>query len=103
MTLMEANELPHAGIPTLKRLPGFGGREELPHIRSIRGAVAELKERADGYGCGECVERIATADSRPRWISKFFDGVNKEYENPLFPLIGNMGIVILYKFLFHRR
>ena len=76
IALAEANELPHtyrgnrlvadaeAIIPALNRLLGFEGREDLPHIRSIRGAVAELKERAVNIGIGEKLIRSAVKDGR---------------------------------------
>ena len=76
IALAESNELPHtyhgnrliadaeAVIPTLNRLLGFESREELPHIRSIRGAVAELKERTVNIGIGEKMIRSAEKDGR---------------------------------------
>ena len=53
-----------AVIPMLNRLLGFESREELPHIRSIRGAVAELKERTVNIGIGEKMIRSAVKDGR---------------------------------------
>ena len=76
IALAEANELPHtyhgnrlvadaaAVIPTLNYLLGFESREELPHIRSIRSAVAELKERTVNIGIGEKMIRSAVKDGR---------------------------------------
>lgn len=76
IALVEVNELPHtyhgnrlvadaeAVIPMLNRLLGFEGREELPHIRSIRGAAAELKERTVNIGIGEKMIRSAVKDGR---------------------------------------
>ena len=74
IALTEANELPHtyhgnrldadAVVPTLNRLLGFEGREDIPHIRSIRSAVAELKERAVNIGIGEKMIRSAVKDGR---------------------------------------
>jgi hypothetical protein len=76
IALAEANELPHtyhgnrlvadaeSVSPTLNRLLGFEGREDIPHIRSIRGAVAELKERTVNIGIGEKMIRSAVKDGR---------------------------------------
>lgn len=76
IALADANELPHtyhgnrlvadaeAVIPMLNRLLGFEGREDIPHIRSIRGAVAELKERTINIGIGEKLIRSAVKDGR---------------------------------------
>ena len=76
MTLVESNELPHtyhgnrlvidadAVVPTLNRLLGFESREELPHIRSIRGAAEELKQIHPEMGVGEKHIRNVVKDGR---------------------------------------
>jgi hypothetical protein len=74
--LAEAKQLPHtyhgnrlvvdaeALAPTLNRLLGFEGNGGIPHIRTIRGAVAELKGSRPAMGIGEKLIRSAVKDGR---------------------------------------
>lgn len=50
--------------PTLNRLLGFEEMAELPRIRTIRGAVAELKQNRPEIGIGEKMIRNAVKDGR---------------------------------------
>ena len=74
--LVEENELWHtyrgnrlvadaeAVVPTLNRMLGFEETAELPQIRTIRGAVAELKRSLPEIGIGEKMIRSAVKDGR---------------------------------------
>ena len=74
--LVEENELSHtfrgnrlvvdveAVAPALNRMLGFEETKELPQIRTIRGAVAELKRSRPEIGIGEKVIRRAVNDGR---------------------------------------
>ena len=74
--LVEENELWHtyrgnrlvadaeAVAPVLNRMLGFEGTAELPRIRTIRGAVAELKISYSEIGIGEKMIRSAVKDGR---------------------------------------
>lgn len=74
--LVEGNELWHtyrgnrlvvdaeAVAPILNRLLGFEETAELPRIRTIRGAVAELKRNRPETGIGEKMTRSAVKDGR---------------------------------------
>ena len=74
--LVEENELWHtyrgnrlvadaeAVAPALNRLLGFEATAELPQIRTIRGAVAELKKSHSEIGIGEKMIRSAVKDGR---------------------------------------
>ena len=85
--LVEENELWHtyrgnrlvadaeSVAPTLNRLLGFEETAELPQIRTIRGAVAELKRSRPEIGIGEKMIRSAVKDGR---ISSIGVG-NREY------------------------
>ncbi len=87
LALVATNELPHtyhgnrlvidadAVIPTLNRLLGFESREDMPHIRSIREAAAELKQIHPEMGVGEKLIRSAVKNER---ISSIRIG-NREY------------------------
>lgn len=61
--------------PALNRMLGFEGTAELPRIRTIRGAVAELKRSRLEIGIGEKMIRSAVKDGR---ISSIGIG-NREY------------------------
>ena len=86
-TLVEENELWHtyrgnrlvadaeAVSPMLNRLLGFEKAERLPRIRTIRGAVAELKRSRPEIGIGEKMIRSAVKNGR---ISSIGIG-NREY------------------------
>lgn len=50
--------------PTLNRLLGFEGNGNLPHIRTIREAAAELKQNRPMMGIGEKLIRSAVKDGR---------------------------------------
>lgn len=75
-TLVEENELWHtyrgnrlvadaeAVAPALNRLLGFEETAKLPQIRTIRGAVAELKQNNPENGIGEKMIRSAVKDGR---------------------------------------
>lgn len=85
--LTESKQLPHtyhgnrlvvdaeAIAPTLNSLLGFEGNGNLPHIRTIREAVAELKQSRPAIGIGEKLIRSAVKDGR---ISSIRIG-NREY------------------------
>ncbi len=74
--LIEGNELPYtyrgnrlvadteAVAPTLNRMLGFEETAELPQIRTIRGAVAELKRSRPEIGISEKMIRSAVKDAR---------------------------------------
>ena len=74
--LAESKQLPHtyhgnrlvadaeAIAPTLNRLLGFEGNGNLPHIRTIREAAAELKQSRPMMGIGEKLIRSAVKDGR---------------------------------------
>ena len=74
--LVEENELPYtysgnrlvvdaeALAPVLNRMLGFEEAAEFPHIRTIRGAVAELKRSRPEIGIGEKMIRSAVKDGR---------------------------------------
>ena len=74
--LVEENELCHtyrgnrlvadaeAVVPVLNRLFGFEETADLPQIRTIRGAVAELKRNRPEIGIGEKMIRSAVKDGR---------------------------------------
>lgn len=76
MSLAESKQLPHtyhgnrlvadaeAIAPTLNSLLGFEGNGNLPHIRTIREAVAELKQSRPAIGIGEKLIRSAVKDGR---------------------------------------
>ena len=75
-TLAESKQLPHtyhgnrlvtdaeAIAPTLNSLLGFEGNGNLPHIRTIREAVAELKRSRPSIGIEEKLIRSAVKDGR---------------------------------------
>lgn len=50
--------------PLLNRMLGFEDTSELPHIRTIRGAAAELKRSRPEIGIGEKMIRSAVKDGR---------------------------------------
>lgn len=74
--LAESKQLPHtyhgnrlvtdaeAIAPTLNRLLGFEGNGNLPHIRTIREAAAELKQSRPMVGIGEKLIRRAVKDGQ---------------------------------------
>lgn len=74
--LAHAKEIPHTYhgnrlvadtdtiAPTLNRLLGFEGRNALPHIRTIREAAIEIKEKRPFLGIGEKRIRTAVKDGR---------------------------------------
>jgi hypothetical protein len=74
--LAESKQLPHtyhgnrlvadaeAIAPTLNRLLGFERNGNLPHIRTIREAAAELKKSRPMMGIGEKLIRSAVKDGR---------------------------------------
>ena len=76
MALAESSQLPHtyhgnrlvadaeAIAPTLNRLLGFEGNGNLPHIRTIREAAAELRQSRPMIGIGEKLIRSAVKDGR---------------------------------------
>ena len=76
VALAESKQLPHtyhgnrlvadaeAIAPTLNRLLGFEGNGNLPHIRTIREAVAKLKQSRPAIGIGEKLIRSAVKDGR---------------------------------------
>lgn len=51
-------------VPTLNHLLGFEGNGNLPHIRTIREAAAELKQIHPQMGVGEKLIRSAVKDGR---------------------------------------
>ncbi len=74
--LAESKQLPHtyhgnrlvadaeAIAPTLNSLLGFEGNGNLPHIRTIREAAAELRQSHPMIGIGEKLIRSAVKDGR---------------------------------------
>ncbi len=74
--LAESKQLPHtyhgnrlvadaeAIVPTLNSLLGFEGNGNLPHIRTIREATAELRRIHPMIGIGEKLIRSAVKDGR---------------------------------------
>ncbi len=114
--LVEENELWHtyrgnrlvadaeSVAPTLNRLLGFEETAELPQIRTIRGAVAELKRSRPEIGIGEKMIRSAVKDGR---ISSIGVG-NREYiamqsfDEPYCQRIFDPGMVVSKKEIIRR-